>query len=238
MKKRLPFLLAAAVVAFIVWRVVQRDPADYAGTVEATEVDVPARVAAVISTVTVREGERVTTGQALVRLDAPDILLAADLAERDFRRAQTLRRNGSVPEETVDRLRTRRDDAVLRRDWLTAAAPIDGTVLRRWRETGEWTAPGTKLLTLADLRTVYAYVYVSAAQQARLTLNQSVHAVAEELGGAPLNGRIVFIRGEAEFTPKNVQTREERQRLVFGVKVEFDNADQRLKPGMTVRVTL
>lgn len=236
--KRLLALPLLAVAGFLAWNWSSKRDFRYAGTVEATEVSLSPRISSTISAVSVREGERVEKGQALVELGCEDLKLAAGIAERDFSRAERLYKAGAVPFESFDRLRSRRDETALKVSWCRVESPIEGTVLARLREPGEWAAPGTKLLTLADLGGVYAFVYVPQAELHRLSPGQSVEAFLPEAGGAARAGHIAFVRSQAEFTPKNVQTREERTRLVYGVKVELDNADGLLKPGMPVEVRL
>ena len=173
----------------------------------------------------------------MVRLSCEDIRLAADIAERDFKRAQRLK-DGSMTEEAYDRAKNKRDDAALKLDWCALQAPMDATVLSTYHEPGEAVSPGMKLLTLADLSEVWAVVYVPQPLLAKLSLDMEVEGVLPELPGKRFKGRVSHIHSEAEFTPKNVQTREERTRLVFGVKVRFPNPDRVLKPGMTVEVRL
>ena len=237
MKKKIPILvLIVAVAGFIIWRVTHRGAFLYAGTVEATEVDISPRLAAPILELPPQEGDAVVRGGRIVLLDGADLKLAADQAERDYKRGVELNKNGSLPNEALERLRFRRDDAVLRLSWCTILSPLDGTVLRRYREPGEWVTPGQKIVTLANLRDLYAYVYVPAPVMEKLKLNQEVRATLPLLDGRSLTGKITHIRNEAEFTPKNVQTRTERERLVFGVKISFDNKDGLLKPGMSVEL--
>lgn len=237
MKKKIPFvLLVIALGALIVWRVKHRSEFRYAGTVEATEVDISPRLAAPILTIVPQEGDPVGRGDVIVRLDGADVQLAADQAERDYKRGVELNRNGSLPAEALERLRFRRDDAALRLSWCNIVSPLDGTVLSRYREPGEWVTPGQKILTLANLRDLYAYVYVPAPVMEKLKLNQEVTAFLPLSDGRSIVGKIVHIRNEAEFTPKNVQTRTERERLVFGIKIAFDNKDGMLKPGMSVEL--
>ena len=83
-KKLAGLVLAALAVLILAWKLVARREFLYAGTIEATEIDVPARVASVISSIEVKEGEAVRRGQVLVRLAGEDIRLAADLAERNY----------------------------------------------------------------------------------------------------------------------------------------------------------
>ncbi len=231
----IPVVLAAVLIA---WKLLSREPFRYAGTVEATDVSLSPRVSSTISTVTVQEGDVVAPGQTLVDLGCEDLKLAADIAARDFARSERLFKEGSTPFETFDRDRNRRDATALTVSWCAISSPIHGTVLARLHEPGEWASPGVNLLTLADLDSVYVYIYVPQTVLYTLKPGEIVQAFLPESGGKPRSGRIAFIRPEAEFTPKNVQTREERTRLVFGVKVFLDNADQVLKPGMPVELKI
>jgi HlyD family secretion protein len=235
-KKWLALPLAAAV--FAAWKVYSRAPFRYAGTVEATDVDLSPRVSSTISTVTVHEGDAVAPGQTLVELGCEDLKLAATIAASDFARSERLYKEGSTPFETFDRDRNRRDATALPVSWCRIVSPIGGTVLARLHEPGEWVSPGVKILTLADLGAVYAYAYVPQDVLYKLKPGAQVAAYLPESGDRPRRGTIAFIRPDAEFTPKNVQTRAERTRLVFGVKVALDNADGVLKPGMPVEIEL
>jgi HlyD family secretion protein len=239
MKKKIVFpVIAAAAVGFLIWKFAGGREFLYAGTVEATEVDVSARVGSTIAAYDAKEGDAVRADQTLVDLSCEDVKLEADIAERDFRRTGDLYKKGSASQETFDRDKNRRDTAVLRRDWCSVKSPLDGTVLDKYHEPGELASPGTKLLTVADLRTVWMYVYVPQNLLAKISVNREVDALLPEAHDRVFKGRITFIRDEAEFTPKNVQTREERTRLVYRVKIEFANADGTLKPGMTLEARL
>lgn len=239
MKKRWPFILILAVVAaYVAWRLSHRRDFLYAGTIEATYVDISPQLATPIATVEVREGNAVKKGQVLITLSAEDVTLAAKIAQRDYDRAIKLHESGTMPQEQFDRLRFKRDDAALRDSWRTIVSPLEGTVVDRYREPGEMVNPSIKLLTLADLKNLWAYIYVPQAVMSKLKLNQEISVTVPELGMKRFTGRVSYIRPEAEFTPKNVQTREERTRLVFGVKLAFDNVEGILKPGMTVEADL
>ncbi|OGR56613.1 MAG: hypothetical protein A2X36_11020 [Elusimicrobia bacterium GWA2_69_24] len=201
-------------------------------------MDLSARVSSVIGSFDAKEGASVKKGETLLTLSCEDLKLAAEIAKKDYDRAAQLRHNGSIPIEAYDRALYKRDDAALRVDWCRVQAPLDGVVLSTYREAGELVNPGTKLLTLADLREVWAVVYVPQPLLSRLHLGLEVAALVSEAPDRTFVGRISHINDEAEFTPKNVQTRAERTRLVFGVKLVFPNADGALKPGMTVEARL
>lgn len=239
MKKKIILGLAVLVVAAAAgWKIYKNAHFYYAGTIEATEVDLSPQVTGRIGAVTVKEGDRVTKDQVVVELACEDIKLTAAQAERDFKRAENLRRSGSIPLESFEKLKYQRDEAALRADWCSIKSPLDGTVLDRYREPGELVNPAMKLLTLGDLSEVWAYVYVPQPMLAKLSLNMEIVGILPEIKGREFKGRIAHIRDEAEFTPKNVQTRSERTRLVYGVKVMFSNPDFVLKPGMTIEIKL
>lgn len=230
-------LLAAVLATLLAWKLFRRGDFLYAGTIEATEVDISPRLSSVIASFDAKEGQTLHAGDPMVKLSCEDIKLGADIAERDFKRAQRLK-DSSMTEEAYDRLKNKRDDAALKLDWCAIKAPVDSTVLSTYHEPNELVSPSMKLLTLADLREVWAIVYVPQPLLAKLSLDMPVEGILPEMKGRVFNGRISRINDEAEFTPKNVQTREERTRLVFGVKVKFPNPDNVLKPGMTVEVRL
>jgi len=234
-KIAIPVLLVAALVA---WKLVTHPQFRYNGTVEATDVNLSPRISSTISTVTVQEGDVVAPGQVLVELGCEDLKLAADIAAHDYERSDRLYKVGSTPFETFDRDRNRRDMTALNVSWCRIAAPIHGVVLARLHEPGEWASPGVNLLTLADLDQLYVYAYVPQTVLYKVHPGDQVRVFLPENADAPRKGRIAFVRPEAEFTPKNVQTREERARLVYGVKVMLDNSDQKLKPGMPIEVEL
>ena len=112
-------------------------------------------------------------------------------------------------------------------------APITGTVVATFAEKGEYTAPGRPLFTLADLRTLYLRAYVDAPQLTTLRLGQKVTVYADQGAKAKkaYSGTLVWIADKAEFTPRTIQTRDERANLVYAVKVRVLN-DGLIKRGM------
>ncbi len=212
----------------------------YAGTLEATKVDLSARISSAIAAVRVQEGDHVAENQELVALSCEDIKVASELANSNFRRTIGLYRTGTASQETMDQVRNKKDDTDVRLGWCSIKSPISGTVLSRYHEPGEWVNPGTKLLTLANIRDIWAYIYVPQPAVSRLQVGMKLKGYLPELNNREFEGKIVKINDEAEFTPKNVQTRSERERLVFGIKVSFlgSNEQEILKPGMTIEVKL
>jgi multidrug efflux pump subunit AcrA (membrane-fusion protein) len=123
-------------------------------------------------------------------------------------------------------------------DKLTLTAPISGLVLERPVHVGEVALPGAPLMTLADLDNVTLTIYVPEDQLGRVQLGQPVSVTVDAYPDRTFEGTVTYIANEAEFTPKNVQTREERVNMVFAVKVTLPNPDQALKPGMPADAVL
>lgn len=116
---------------------------------------------------------------------------------------------------------------------LTIRAPVPGVIVSRMREPGEVITAGTPLLELLDLGQLYLKVYVPESQigQIRLGLPAQVHTDAYP--GQPYDAEIRYISARAEFTPKEVQTPDERVKLVYAVKLYFkSNPEHRLSPGL------
>lgn len=212
----------------------------YAGTLEATYVDLSARLAAAISEVKVHEGDRVTAGQTLITFDCEDFKLNAKLAAEDYDRNIQLLKGNFISPSAIDTYKNQLDNANTKVRWCALASPIDGKVISRYHEPGEWMTIGTKILTLANVRDIWAYIYVPQPKIAKLSLGMKLKGYLPELDNREFEGEIIKISDEAEFTPKNVQTQNERERLIYRVKVSFlnSNADEILKPGMTVEVAL
>jgi HlyD family secretion protein len=139
--------------------------------------------------------------------------------------------------EEIVAVRARRDQALAQTDLLKkkvrdchVTAPSAGTITLRAVEPGELVGPGSQLLRITYLEKVKLTIYVTEKQISRIQLGQSA-TVTTDAGGTFV-GKVVYKSPVAEFTPKNVQTKEERTKLVFGVKILVDNPDGRLSPGL------
>ena len=113
----------------------------------------------------------------------------------------------------------------------TVTAPSDGLITQRVAEPGEVLAPGALLYVLTDLLHPWLNVYVDEPSLARIHLSDPV-TVRVDGSNREFTGKVTFVAQVAEFTPKNVQTPEERAKLVFRIKVGLDNAAGVFKPGM------
>ncbi len=280
------------------------------GHVEATDVRISTKVAGRLESFTLQEGDLVSAGQELARIDTVDIRLALDAARADRDQAAAdlrLRLAGSRAEEIseaeahaaraaadlagaqrdMERMQglldegsgtaKARDDAVTRRDMAESAlraaqerlrklrsgsrpeeidaararlsgadariaqmeqqrkdcritSPVSGVLTGKLAEQGELLSAGTALAIVTDLADAWLTVYVAEPDLARIRIGQEAEVITDD--GRKSKGRISFVSPEAEFTPRNVQTRDERVKLVFKVKIGLDNPDGLFKPGM------
>lgn len=117
-------------------------------------------------------------------------------------------------------------------------APINGVVLRKNIEVGETVGMGIPVFTVGDLKSPWIKVYVKEDRIGLIKLGQKAHISVDSFKGKTYEGTVSFISSEAEFTPKTVQTPEERVKLVFGVKIRIKNENDELKPGMPADVKI
>jgi HlyD family secretion protein len=115
----------------------------------------------------------------------------------------------------------------------TVVSPLAGLVTQKLADAGEILAPRTPIVNVVDLDHAWANIYIDEPLVPRLRLGQSA-TVFTDAGGSGLKGTITFISSKAEFTPRNVQTAEERSKLVYRIKVSVDNSQGVLKQGMPV----
>ena len=187
------------------------------------------------------------------RKQRDDAVLRRDVAGA---RAQGARDRVNAARESVGRLRAgaRREEIDAARARVAAAAaqiatlekaladasivsPMAGIVTEQLAEVGELLAPRAPVVVVTDLDRVWANVYVDEPIVPRLRLGQQA-TVFTDAGGAGLPGTVSFISSKAEFTPRNVQTAEDRSKLVYRIKVSVDNPDGTLKTGMPVEAEI
>lgn len=111
-------------------------------------------------------------------------------------------------------------------------APVPGTVTHKPVEVGELVGAGTIIATISRLEKMNLMIYVGEQELGKVKLNGNADIVIDTYPGKSFPGQVIYISPTAEFTPKNVQTKEDRTKLVFGVKLEVENKDGALKSGM------
>jgi HlyD family secretion protein len=130
------------------------------------------------------------------------------------------------------------DRAQLAADECRLTAPRDGVVTERLYEPGAVLPAGARVLTVLDLSTVKLVFFVPNAELGRVALGAPAELSVDAYPGRVFQGKVRRIASQAEFTPRDVQTREDRDRLVYAVEIEIDNPDGALRAGMPGDVTL
>jgi HlyD family secretion protein len=115
---------------------------------------------------------------------------------------------------------------------LSFSSPISGVVAAQHVEVGEIAQPGAPILTITELEEVTLTAYVSESKIGLVKLGQEVLVSVDSYPGESFTGKVVYISPRAVFTPRNIQLKEEREKMVFAVKIGLDNPEQKLKPGM------
>jgi HlyD family secretion protein len=153
-------------------------------------------------------------------------------------------KSGSRPEE-IEAARARRDLANAQVDAIRkkisesyVVAPMQGVITEKAVEEGDVVVQNGSLFRISRLDEVHLVIYVSEKELAKIKLGQSADVSIDAYPNKPFRGKIIYISDVAEFTPKNVQTKEDRTKLVFGVKIEVPNPDRVLKPGMPADATI
>jgi len=248
------------------------------GRIEATQVDVAAKYAGRLATLTVDEGDEVTAGQVVATISSPETeaqlrsaqaqvlkakqayaeavaLIAqrnSDLtfARTDYERGKTLLQSGNIAQQVVDQRRNRFEAADAsyvaanaQRDETEASiksaeaeverlqsilvdlvlvSPRSGRVQYRLARAGEVISAGQRVLTILDLYDVYMTIYLPAEQAGRLTIGDEARTILDPIPEYVLPNTVSFVATEAQFTPKSVETAEEREKLMFRVKLQGD----------------
>jgi len=151
-----------------------------------------------------------------------------DLRQQDVRAGEAAVREAQA---NVRRLETQVAE-------LKVFAPLDATVLTKAAEEGEVVPAGKPLVLLGDLDHPWIKVYVTETEVGKVKLGAPARILADSFPQQPFRGTVSWIADEAEFTPKNIQTKEERVNLVYAVKITIDNAQRKLKAGMVADAEL
>jgi HlyD family secretion protein len=187
-------------------------------------------------------------GGALPREAAEEAQLARDVAAARLEGASAqarLVRRGARDEQVaaqravVEQARAAREAAAATLGHTVLRAPFAGVVSERHREPGEVVAPGAPVLTLLDRDDRWVRIYVPENRLGAVRLGGAATLRSDTFPGKAYRGEVVHVASEAEFTPRNVQTTEERTLLVYAVKVRIvGDAAYELKPGLPVDVEL
>ncbi len=152
--------------------------------------------------------------------------------QRDQALEQVARENIATAEANVKDAEETLRLAKITLGYTILRAPFSGVILVRQTELGEVMQPGTPVVTLADLDHVWLRAYVSETDLGKIRWDQPATVTTDTYPGRKYPGHISFISSSAEFTPKSVETHQERVTLVYRIKIDVENPNHELKPGM------
>lgn len=230
------------------------------GNIEGDDVRISFRVDGQIIELLTDEGKVVKQGEIVARLNTDELtqerdnaaasLKAAEfdyeLAKIDYQRSENLFKEGAVSAQKRDQDKTTFDASQAKVEQLKAslvlaetrlgfaelASPLNGYILTKSSLAGEVVKSGTPVFTAVDLNNIWVTAYINEKDLGRVKLNQEAQVGTDTFPGKRYKGRVSFVSSQAEFTPKFIQTQEERVKLVYRIKVQVDNSSLELKPGM------
>jgi len=230
------------------------------GNIEGDEVRISFRVDGQIIKLLTDEGKVVKQGEIVARLNTDELIKERDnaaatlkaaqfdyaLAKIDYQRSKNLLKAGAVSMQKRDQDKTKYDASQAKVEQLKASAalaeirlgfaelasPLNGYILVKSSLAGEVVKSGAPVFTAVDLNNIWVTAYINEKDLGRVKLNQEAAVTTDTFIGKKYKGRVSFISSQAEFTPKFIQTQEERVKLVYRIKIQVDNSSLELKPGM------
>ena len=194
----------------------------FSGTFEMTEHQLGVQTAGRIATMSVEEGDHVKAGQEIATLGR------YEQSKKDFKRAQLLFKQGGANRQAVEYAQLAMEDQ-------RVIAPIDGIILVKIREAGEVISTGAAVAVLGDPQDQWVKIFIPEGNINQVRIGQTADIAFDGVSKI-YKGRVTNIATKAEFTPRNVQTQEERVTQAFAVKVGLDDPDVRAHPGVSADV--
>jgi HlyD family secretion protein len=191
--------------------------------------------------------ENLYKSKSVTKKQYDDVIARYEISQAQFNAAKenyNKIKNLARPEElkqaeaNVNRLKANVDLIKKSLNDCYVTAPSNGIIVNKFVETGENVGMMSSLFKVSKLSAVDLMLYVSTTELGKVKLGQSVEIKVDTYPDKTYKGKVVYISPEAEFTPKNIQTKEERTKLVFAVKVRIDNPDFELKTGMPADATI
>lgn len=194
----------------------------FSGTMEMTEHVLGVKASGRLTTLNVKEGDLVKKGQLLATFDR------FEQNKKDYARVGVLYINGGANLQALENARLSMEDQQV-------VSPLDGVVLNKSAETGEIIPAGGGVVVIGDPTDQWVKIFVSEDLMHHLSINQTA-TIAVDGSDKKYKGHVSFIADKAEFTPRNVQTPEERVTQTFAVKIAVDDPDENLHAGVAADV--
>ncbi len=219
----------------------------YYGTAEMDGINVSAEVAGVLQEVKVSEGQEIHKGDVIAVISAPENSLKADQAALGVESAnnalQQLVDKGAAEasqdaaELGVKQAQKSYELSKLAMEKSEIKAAVDGVVDTLNYSAGEYVTPGSPVVTLVNPADLWVKIYVPEKALASITQNQEVR-LRSDFVKDEIKGFVANISSKAEYTPMNIVTKDEREKLVYAVKIQITDKGDQIKPGMLLDVDL
>jgi HlyD family secretion protein len=219
-----------------------------------------AEVGGDINVFSLEEGAKVDKGDTLAIIDNKEIRLVIKSIEYqvgnlkiqlenlndDLKKSEGLFKDSAISEMEFERVKRNRDMVYMELKSAAASleakkenlknfyiiSPVNGYISSKYLRTGEITLPGTPIVEILDPSLIYLNIYIPEDELPKISIDQRVEIKIDAFPGEFFKGRVSFISGKAEFTPKNIQTKEDRTLLVYRVKIIVDNPKGKIKSGI------
>lgn len=227
------------------WGVKSSEESIYSGTLEATMIPVQAEQGGKLVEVLGTEGQAIEVGEVLARMDDRSAKITLESAKAQLEAAQAsldqAEEGGKEyiiagQKANVDIVKQSVKAAELALKKLEIKSPLKGRVFYRHVEAGQVVGAGTRIITLVNPDDLWVKVYIPETQLGQVRLGGEARLTVDAYPDQEFSGEVSFISNQAEFTPKNVQTREERTKTVYAVKIRVTEGKDVLKAGMPADV--
>jgi len=230
------------------------------GNIEASEIRLSFQTPGKLAECLVDEGYSVKKDQVLARLDKDELIKIKEQAQADLAQAQSnyqlqqkqsvrianllkenaisvqdndlAQANFEVAEAKLQGAQRALELAEIRLGYADLKSPVEGFVTVKSADIGEVLQAGSPVFTVVNLNDIWLTAYINETDLGRVKLNQPVDVKTDTYRDRTSKGRISFISQESEFTPKHIQTTQERVKLVYRIKIDLANPNLELKPGM------
>jgi len=231
------------------------------GNIEGNDVRISFRVAGQIEHLLADEGTLLKIGDVVARLNKDELSknveeaqaalrlaeFQCELDKIDYVRAENLFKEGAISAQQRDAAKTKFDTdqasvaqlkaayelaRIKLEDWADLKSPLNGYIILKSALQGEVVQVAAPVFTAIDLNDVWVTAYLNEDDLGKVKLNQKAHVMTDTYPNKKYDGWVSFISQQTEFTPKYIQTTEERVKYVYRIKVRVDNSSLDLKPGM------
>ncbi len=240
------FTAAFAVSLFFSCSFNNKNKISASGNIEIIETNISSKNNETVKKLYVEEGDTVKKGEPIAELNHTILDLQLRQAKSNFENAEVnykrildIYKSGNISQKDRDDAQnlyvsTKSTYEITKQqiEDCSLKSPVDGVVTHKLVQLGEYVNVGTPIYTVSQVDPVDLTIYVTELELGKVKIGQEAKISIDSYPNRTFTGKVIYISPNAEFTPKNIQTKDERIKQVYGVKIEIPNKDGILKPGM------